>query len=80
MCGGGGSLLCVVEEVACPPVWLFCVFMTNEVTGWLNLLLLQGALNLEKLFSQGELSEVSKPLKCINSLCAFVVKSEEIIG
>ena len=56
-----GAVVCVVEEVACSGC--SCVFLTNEVTGWLNLLLLlQSALNLEKLFSQGELSEVSKPL------------------
>ena len=56
-----GAVLCVGEEVACSGC--SCVFLTNEVTGWLNLLLLlQSALNLEKLFSQGELSEVSKPL------------------
>ena len=75
-----GAVVCVVEEVACSGC--SCVFLTNEVTGWLNLLLLlQSALNLEKLFSQGELSEVSKPLKCINSPRAFfVVKSEGIIG
>lgn len=59
------AVVCSVEEVAslvCPVV--SCVFVSNEETsGWLYLLF-QAALNLEKLFNQGELSEVSKPWRC----------------
>ena len=56
------AVVCSVEEVAsfvCPVV--SCVFVSDEETSGLLYLLFQAALNLEKLFNQGELSEVSKP-------------------